>query len=76
MPDHTNSKPDALQTCSFCGKNQDEVKALIAGPGVRICDECVGVCNDILRNEDCPPVVITTADAVALRDAYHSDVAN
>ena len=37
--------------CSFCGKSQDEVKKLIAGPGVYICDECVELCNDILREE-------------------------
>lgn len=37
--------------CSFCGKNQDEVKKLIAGPSVYICNECVDLCNDILREE-------------------------
>ncbi len=37
--------------CSFCGKNQDEVKKLIAGPSVFICDECVDLCNDIIREE-------------------------
>ena len=37
--------------CSFCGKSQDEVKKLIAGPSVYICDECVDLCNDILRDE-------------------------
>ncbi|GAB6034357.1 ATP-dependent Clp protease ATP-binding subunit ClpX [Galenea microaerophila] len=37
--------------CSFCGKSQDEVKKLIAGPSVYICDECVELCNDILREE-------------------------
>lgn len=37
--------------CSFCGKSQDEVKKLIAGPSVYICDECVELCNDILRDE-------------------------
>ncbi len=35
--------------CSFCGKPQNQVNRLVAGPGVYICDECVGVCNDILR---------------------------
>ena len=34
--------------CSFCGKSQDQVKKLIAGPGVYICDECVDLCNEIL----------------------------
>lgn len=37
--------------CSFCGKNQDDVKKLVAGPGVYICDECVELCNDILTEE-------------------------
>ncbi|MFQ5645359.1 MAG: ATP-dependent Clp protease ATP-binding subunit ClpX [bacterium] len=37
--------------CSFCGKNQEEVRKLIAGPDVHICDECVELCNDILTDE-------------------------
>ena len=37
--------------CSFCGKNQEEVRKLVAGPGVYICDECVDLCNDILTEE-------------------------
>ncbi|SMF97710.1 ATP-dependent Clp protease ATP-binding subunit ClpX [Methylomagnum ishizawai] len=40
-----------LLHCSFCGKNQHEVKKLIAGPAVFVCDECVELCNDILREE-------------------------
>ena len=38
--------------CSFCGKNQDEVQRLIAGPDVYICDECVSLCNDIIAQEN------------------------
>ena len=38
-------------TCSFCGKSQENVKKIIAGPGVYICNECVGLCNDIIENE-------------------------
>jgi len=38
-------------TCSFCGNSQDEVRKLISGPGIYICDECVEMCNDILRDE-------------------------
>ena len=38
-------------SCSFCGKNQKEVKKLIAGPTVYICDECIGLCNDIIDEE-------------------------
>ncbi|NOQ85918.1 MAG: ATP-dependent Clp protease ATP-binding subunit ClpX, partial [Deltaproteobacteria bacterium] len=33
--------------CSFCGKNKDEIKKLVAGPSVYICDECIELCNDI-----------------------------
>ena len=44
---------DAKNTlyCSFCGKSQKEVKKLIAGPTVYICDECIGLCNDIIAEE-------------------------
>ena len=38
--------------CSFCGKNQEEVKKLIAGPSVYICDECIELCNDIIGEEE------------------------
>ncbi|WP_297711821.1 ATP-dependent Clp protease ATP-binding subunit ClpX [Clostridium sp.] len=37
--------------CSFCGKNQDQVRRLIAGPGVYICDECIDLCSDIIQDE-------------------------
>ena len=37
--------------CSFCGKSQKQVKKLIAGPGVYICDECIELCNDIMDEE-------------------------
>ncbi len=40
-----------LLTCSFCGKSSEQVKKLIAGPGVYICDECIGLCNEILDEE-------------------------
>jgi ATP-dependent Clp protease ATP-binding subunit ClpX len=46
----SNSKNQNL-TCSFCGKSQREVKKLIAGPTVYICDECVSLCNDIIDEE-------------------------
>ncbi|HRH79765.1 MAG TPA: ATP-dependent Clp protease ATP-binding subunit ClpX [Thiobacillaceae bacterium] len=42
---------DKLLYCSFCGKSQQEVRKLIAGPSVFICDECVELCNDIIREE-------------------------
>src|SRR5262245_58192632 len=38
--------------CSFCGKSQHEVRALIAGPSVYICDECVGLCNEVIADKD------------------------
>ena len=38
-------------SCSFCGKSQKDVKKLIAGPTVYICDECVQLCNDIIEEE-------------------------
>ena len=44
------SQTDKLN-CSFCGKVQDEVKKLIAGPSVYICNECVDLCNDIIEEE-------------------------
>ena len=45
------SDGDRLLYCSFCGKTQHEVRKLIAGPSVFICDECVDLCNDIIREE-------------------------
>ncbi|MEC7885753.1 MAG: ATP-dependent Clp protease ATP-binding subunit ClpX [Pseudomonadota bacterium] len=45
------SEKDKLLYCSFCGKSQHEVRKLIAGPSVFICDECVELCNDIIREE-------------------------
>ena len=50
MADGKKSK-DKLLYCSFCGKNQDEVRKLIAGPSVYICDDCVNLCTDIISNE-------------------------
>jgi len=44
-------KFDAHLKCSFCGKSQDQVRKLIAGPGVYICDECIDLCNEILDEE-------------------------
>lgn len=42
---------DSTVSCSFCGKTQDQVKKIIAGPGVYICDECVELCQDIINEE-------------------------
>ncbi|HEY6528018.1 MAG TPA: ATP-dependent Clp protease ATP-binding subunit ClpX [Cellvibrionaceae bacterium] len=53
MTDHNSDTEDngKLLYCSFCGKSQHEVRKLIAGPSVFICDECVDLCNDIIREE-------------------------
>ena len=53
MSDETTGKggDNKLLYCSFCGKSQDEVRKLIAGPSVFICDECVDLCNDIISEE-------------------------
>ena len=53
MSDDKNSSGDngKLLYCSFCGKSQHEVRKLIAGPSVFVCDECVELCNDIIREE-------------------------
>lgn len=54
MSDHSGDSGDKsgkLLYCSFCGKSQHEVRKLIAGPSVFICDECVDLCNDIIREE-------------------------
>ncbi|MCB2187820.1 MAG: ATP-dependent Clp protease ATP-binding subunit ClpX [Deltaproteobacteria bacterium] len=50
MSKKTNGKGSDL-VCSFCGKSQDEVKKLIAGPSVYICDECIELCNEIIEEE-------------------------
>ena len=51
-----------LLKCSFCGKSQKQVKKLIAGPGVYICDECIDLCNEIIEEE-----------LTAVRDQYGDD---
>src|SRR6201990_832306 len=51
MPDKKGASAEKVLYCSFCGKSQHEVKKLIAGPSVFICDECIELCNDIIRDE-------------------------
>ena len=46
-----NSKGNENYRCSFCGKSQDQVKKLIAGPDVYICDACIELCNEIIVEE-------------------------
>src|ERR1044071_1845372 len=48
---NVGTKDNQTLCCSFCGKSQKEVKKLIAGPTVYICDECIGLCNDIIAEE-------------------------
>src|SRR6476659_10012428 len=58
------ARPSNITICSFCGKSHAEVKKLIAGPGVYICDNCIGVCKTILDKEASteldtqPPLVV------------------
>jgi len=56
------SKTNGLLKCSFCGKSQDQVKKLIAGPGIYICDECISLCLEILKDEG----IIEVSDAIAV----------
>lgn len=51
MSNDKHKDDDKLLYCSFCGKSQHEVRKLIAGPSVYVCDECVELCNDIIRDE-------------------------
>lgn len=48
---NTTNSPEKILHCSFCGKSQHEVKKLIAGPSVFICDECIDLCTDIIQEE-------------------------
>ena len=58
-----DNKGDKLLYCSFCGKSQHEVRKLIAGPSVFVCDECVELCNEIIREE---------AEDVGAEDAHEA----
>ena len=53
---------EKLLYCSFCGKSQHEVKKLIAGPSVFICDECIELCNDIIRDESAEAETTTSGN--------------
>ena len=68
---------EKLLYCSFCGKSQHEVRKLIAGPSVFICDECIELCNDIIRDEaQAEPAAATKsglptpAEIAAILDQY------
>ena len=64
-----SSQVDSTLHCSFCGKSQYEVRKLIAGPKVFICDTCVGLCNGILENEEIFDVFAADDEPAALADA-------
>ena len=61
MSEKKSSSGEKLLYCSFCGKSQHEVKKLIAGPSVFICDECIDLCNDIIRDETSNVETVTGA---------------
>ena len=72
--EHTTSSRHMTLYCSFCGKSQHEVIKLIAGPTVLICDECIGLCNDILTEEDCiSPTLHGIDKLVRQKWAFDSD---
>ena len=54
-------RPEEILRCSFCGKSQNEVKKLIAGPSVYICNECIDICNEIINDDEQQEAAIRTA---------------
>jgi len=56
--------------CSFCGKSQRQVKKLIAGPGVYICDECIDLCNEIIDEELTSPAQLDLDNLPKPYDIY------
>lgn len=70
-------REDNALTCSFCGKSQKEVKKLVAGPNVYICEECIGLCNDIIAEDveveaesDGTPQILRPSEIKAHLDEY------
>ena len=59
-----------LLKCSFCGKSQKQVKKLIAGPGVYICDECIDLCNEIIEEELAETTDVSLGDLPSPREIY------
>ena len=66
MAEKKGASSEKTLYCSFCGKSQHEVKKLIAGPSVFICDECIDLCNDIIRDES--PGAVDGAEKEARSD--------
>ena len=54
-------RPEELLTCSFCGKSQNDVRKLIAGPGVYVCNECIDICNEIINDDEQAATTTTRA---------------
>jgi ATP-dependent protease Clp ATPase subunit len=74
MSDETTTSDDdggKLLYCSFCGKSQHEVRKLIAGPSVFICDECVDLCNDIIAGK--ADLVALNKQSLKWRGKLHTD---
>jgi ATP-dependent Clp protease ATP-binding subunit ClpX len=65
MADKKGHSAEKTLYCSFCGKSQHEVKKLIAGPSVFVCDECIDLCNEIIRDE-VPNTIIERVNAASL----------
>ncbi|MEX2324478.1 MAG: ATP-dependent Clp protease ATP-binding subunit ClpX [Nitriliruptoraceae bacterium] len=61
---------EALLKCNFCGKSQKQVKKLIAGPNVYICDECIDLCNEIIEEELAEPAELKLEELPKPRDIY------
>ena len=59
-----------LLKCSFCGKSQKQVKKLIAGPGVYICDECIDLCNEIIEEELAETTEVSLGELPSPREIY------
>ncbi|PLX30507.1 MAG: ATP-dependent Clp protease ATP-binding subunit ClpX [Alphaproteobacteria bacterium] len=75
MTSKKDSEENKVLYCSFCGKSQNEVKKLIAGPSVFICDECVELCEDIIKEEakealKDPTKIPTPSDICQVLDSY------
>jgi len=69
LPKTTGGSEQLL--CSFCGKSQRQVKKLIAGPGVYICDECIDLCNEIIDEELAVPTTLELETLPKPREIYH-----
>ena len=72
-PESTPPHELPAMVCSFCGKTQREVRKLIAGPSVYICDECITLCNDIIA-EEVPRAASQPREAIHRRDALLGEV--